>query len=105
MRNFAARPAAVGQTNCNDVLDMFVNEFFFSFSLLLFTGILFIMGTFFLVDGVQRLFRAWWLDSSTEKKSDVVLLVDVARPIANGVGNSAHNLVKRPIAMTDEKVS
>ena len=86
-------------------LDMFVKEFFFSFSLLLFTGILFIMGTVFLVDGVRRLFREWWLDSPTEKKSDVVLLVDVARPIANRVGNGAHDLVKRPIAMTDEKVS
>jgi hypothetical protein len=90
--------------NCTDFLVMFVNEFFFSFSLLVFTGVLLILGAVITGDGIRRLFRQW-SESAPKKKGDVVLLVDVARPVANRISNGPHNLVKRPIAMPDEKVS
>jgi hypothetical protein len=104
MRNFAARLPALGQMNCTVLLVMFVNEFFFSFSLLAFTAVLLILGAVITGDGIRRLYRGW-SDSAAKQNRNVVLLVDVARPISHRVGNGPHNLVKRPIAMPDEKVS
>jgi hypothetical protein len=104
MGNFAARLPAVGQMNCTVFLVMFVNEFFFSFSLLAFSAVLLILGAVITGDGIRRLFRQW-SDSTAKKKGNVVLLVDVARPIADRIGNRPHNLVERPIAIPDEKVS
>jgi hypothetical protein len=36
---------------------MFVNEFFFSFSLLAFSAVLFVLGMILLIDGTSRLLR------------------------------------------------
>lgn len=91
-----------GHPNCNDE-SMFVKEFFFSFSLLVFTLGLLLFGLMILADALRR-FVQEWLKAARDKNGRVVLLVDVARPVANSVGNGAHNLVQRPLAMTNKKV-
>jgi hypothetical protein len=103
MRNLAPAGRIVRYANCT-TQKMFVNEFLFSFSLLVFAGGLFILGTLILVDAVRRVVRQW-LKTSSQKNSGIVLPINVARPIAEGVGNSANNVIQRPITMPEKKVS
>ena len=103
MRNLAPAGRLVRHANCT-LGRMFVNEFLFSFSLLVFAGGLFILGTLTLVDAVRRVVRQW-LKTSSQKNSGIVLPINVARPIAEGVGNSANNIVQRPLTMPEKKVS
>ena len=83
---------------------MFVDEFVFSFSLLAFAGWLFLLGTVILLDAFRR-FAKQWSKSASKKKSSVVLVVDIGRPVTNRVGDGAKDLVQGPIAMTEKKAS
>jgi hypothetical protein len=103
MRNLAPAALLFRYANCTS-LEMFVNEFLFSFSLLVFAGGLFILGTLILVDAARRLARQW-LKTSRQKNGGVVLPIDVARPISNRIGNGPKDLVQRPFTMPDKKVS
>ena len=94
---------AVGQANCTENR-MFVNEFFFSFSLLAFTGLLFLLGTAILIDAFRRLANGWWLQPSRHQDRGVVLVVDVARPITDSIGDGTHDVVQRPLPVPDEKL-
>ena len=71
---------------------MFVNEFFFSSLLLLFTGSLLIVGTLILMDAFRRLLREWLSEPSREKDRGVVLTIDITRPISNRFGDDPGNL-------------
>ena len=82
--------------------EMFVNEFVFSISILVFSGGLLILGTLLLLDAFRRLVRAWWLKSPRKKEVGVVLVVDISRPIENGVGDGSDNLIQRPLPITDK---
>jgi hypothetical protein len=85
-------------------MKMFVDEFMFSFSLLAFAGWLFLLGTVILFDAFRR-FAKQWSKSASKKKSSVVLVVDIGRPVTNGVGDGAKDLVQGPIAMPEKKAS
>jgi hypothetical protein len=84
---------------------MFVNEFFFSFSLLALTLCLFILGTVILADGLRRLAQERWSKPARQKNGGVVLPVDIARPVVNGISDGARNFLQRPLAMPDKKAS
>jgi len=84
---------------------MFIDEFVFSFSLLLFTGGLLFLGALILIDACRRLICASWSKSSSEKNRGVVLHVDIARPVANSVSDDTRDLVQRPLSIPDNKVA
>jgi hypothetical protein len=84
---------------------MFINEFFFSFSILVFTGGLMILGTVLLVDAFRRLSLEWLSRSSRRKPTSAVLAVDTKRSFTKNVRDSAGNLIQQRVAMTDEEIS
>jgi hypothetical protein len=87
------------------ISSMFVNEFMFSFSLLAFMLGLLVLGVVILGDGVRRLVLEWRSKPASQKDSGVVLVVDIRRPVSNSVRNRPHNLIERPLAMPEKKVS
>jgi len=90
--------------NCN-VKEMFINEFFFSFSLLAFTALLFLLGALILVDGCRRLAGEWASNSARKKNRGVVLAVETAAPVRKGFRDGSQQFVKRTIAIPEEKAS
>ena len=84
---------------------MFVNEFFFSFSLLAYLVGLFLLGTVILIDAGRRFLNERQLKAASQKKSGVVLVVDVPRPVANSVGDRAGDFVQRSVAIAEKKAS
>jgi hypothetical protein len=82
---------------------MFVNEFFFSFSLLALTLFLFILGTVILADGLRRIVREWLSKPTGKKDGRIVLPVDITRPVVDRVGNGANNFLQRPIPVPEKK--
>jgi hypothetical protein len=84
---------------------MFIDEFVFSFSLLLFTGGLLLLGVLILIDASRRFVRPWWSKPSSEKNRGVVLHVDIPRPVANSIRDDTRDLVQRPLSIPDNKVA
>jgi hypothetical protein len=82
---------------------MFVNEFMFSFSLLAFMGGLLILGSVILADGLRRLACERVSKPAGQKKGGVV--VDIRRPVLNGVRNRQHDLIEGSFSMQEKKVS
>src|SRR5262245_20176116 len=105
MRNFAPACVAIGNSNCTFSSKMFVDEFLFSFSLLVFTLGLSILGTVILLDAFRRFVLEWYSKSSSNKNGRVVLVVDIRRPVAKRVRNGTQDLIQRPLSMTEKKVS
>jgi hypothetical protein len=83
---------------------MFVEEFVFSFSLLAFAAGLLILGTFILLDAFRRFVREWSSESTSQKDSGVVLVIDIGRPIANGVRNGTNDLIQRSVAIPEKEI-
>jgi hypothetical protein len=83
---------------------MFINEFFFSFSIVVFTVGLMILGTVLLVDAFRRLALEWLSKSSGKKATSDVLAVDTKRSFTKNVRDSAGNLIQPRVAMTDEEL-
>jgi hypothetical protein len=83
---------------------MFINEFFFSFSIVVFTAGLMILGTVLLVDAFRRLALEWLSKSSGKKATSAGLAVDTKRSFTKNVRDSAGNLIQQRVAMTDEEV-
>ena len=86
-------------------ITMFIDEFVFSFSLLLFTGGLLLLGVLLLIDASRRLIGTWWSKPSSENDRGVILHVDIARPVANSVSDETRNLIQRPLSIPDNKVA
>ena len=95
--------ARFGHSDCT-LIEVFVNEFFFSAFLLVFTGMLFLLGVIILGDAFRRL-AADLLKPARKEDRGVVLVVDIARPVANRVGHQTNDFVQRPLMMPDKKVS
>src|SRR4030095_5136927 len=87
------------------LITMFIDDFVFSFSLLLFTGGLLLLGVVILIDASRRFGRAWGSKPSSENNRGVVLHVDIARPVANSVGDDTRDLVQRPLSIPDNKIA
>ena len=84
--------------------EMFVKQFFFSAFLMVFTGMLLLLGVIILADAVRR-FATDLLKSARKEDRGVVLVVDIARPVANRVGHQTNDFVQRPVVVTEKKVS
>src|SRR3989442_4759007 len=45
------------------------------------------------------------LQTSSEQHSGIVLIVEIVRPIANGVRNDLHDFIKRPVGISGQQLN
>ena len=83
---------------------MFAEEFFFSFSLLVYAIFLFTLGSAVLLDAFRRLIKEWWATASRRKNGNVVPVVDGGRPASNSIREGTEDLLQRPLTIPDKEI-
>jgi hypothetical protein len=102
---FAALTGALWAVQLHSSLLMSEYEFIFSVALLAFAGALLILGTLILLDSFRRLIDEFVLKPARKKNRRVVAVVEIARPVAQRVGDGGRDFVERPVVIADKKVS